>query len=184
MSPISEQHPLRRWFAGLVESSFNVEVGICDPSVLEYVTELLVEFIHVERINQLHDGSGRSVEDMADILTQSELGGLQTDAPRRRAIHRHIGDFMLFWTGVYPERLRRMRSRGQRDALLGYFQQGKRSYAIASDLSPADARPPPVVLQRLSNQFEECVYGLGMVRRGWEQTDPAGFAAVNRMWLG
>ena len=33
-------------------------------------------------------------------------------------------------------------------------------------------------------QFEECVYGLGMVRRGWEQTDPAGFAAVNRMWLG
>ena len=26
----------------------------------------------------------------------------------RREVHRHIGDFTLFWTGVYPEALREM----------------------------------------------------------------------------
>ena len=27
------------------------------------------------------------------------------DADRRRECHRHVGDYTLFWTGVYPEAL-------------------------------------------------------------------------------
>lgn len=184
MSPISERHPLREWFSGLVESSFNVEIGICDPTLVAYLTELLTEFVHVERIDCLQDGSGRRLEDVAEMIREAELGGSPSTASRHRlAIHRHIGDFTLFWTGVYPERLQRMRRRHDRDALLGYLEQGKRSYAIASDLSPADAKPPATVLRRLSDHFEDCVYGLGLVRRSWEQSQPAVFDRVNKAWL-
>ena len=50
----------------------------------------------------------------------------------RREYHRHIGDFTLFWTGVYPEMLRRLQSLLSKDRFVDYCEQGKRSYYIAS----------------------------------------------------
>ena len=183
MTPISSSHHLRRWLSGLVESSFNVEIGLCDPTLVEYVVGLLTDFIHVQRINLVQDGSGRSVEAVAEMLSATRFQHPAASVQRRLTVHRHIGDFTLFWTGVYPEQLRRMRRRHERDALLSYQEQGKRAYAIASELSSDETEPPAAVLRRLSDQFEHCVYGLGLVRKSWEQADPAGFGAVNRAWL-
>jgi hypothetical protein len=182
MKSVPNSHPLRRWFAGLVEGSFQSEIGLCDPPVLDYLIGLLTEFIHVERINVLCDGSGRRVEDVAEMLCDVELGPGATSDERRRLYHRHIGDYTLFWTGVYPEILRRMRRRRTRDGLLSYSRQGKRSYAIASDLSSARTEPPAAVLRTLSDQFEYCVYGLGLVRKSWERADPEEFGAATLMW--
>jgi acid stress-induced BolA-like protein IbaG/YrbA len=172
MMPIPNSHPLRRWLAGLVENTFHAEVGLCEPAVLDYIAELLTEFIHVERINVAGDGSHRSVEDLAELLCQAQAKvGMSED--RRRELYRHIGDYTLFWTGVYPENLRRMHRRHTQDDLLDFFEQGKRSYAIASELSDDAMTPPALVLRSLSDQFEYCVYGLGLVRRNWEQGPPA-----------
>jgi hypothetical protein len=179
MAPISQAHPLRRWFAGLIEDTFNVQVGVADPSLVDYLTDLLTEFIHMERINLLADGSGRKIEDVAEMMTEAQFRTNPSNFNRRLAVHRHIGDFTLFWTGVYPEQLRRMRRRRDRDALLSYFEQGKRSYSIASDLCSDDAVPPSALLRRLSHEFERCVYGLGLVRQRWEHTSAAPFYAVN-----
>jgi hypothetical protein len=171
MSPLPQTNPLRRWLTGLVENTFNAEVGLCDPALLTYITDLLTEFIHVERINLTADGSGRQVEDLAELLCQAESPAGVANA-RRRELYRHIGDFTLFWTGVYPENLRRMHRRQASDGLLDYFEQGKRSYAIASELGGDTAEPPGFVLQSLSDQFEYCVYGLGLVRKNWEHGSP------------
>lgn len=182
MMRVPEDHPLRRWFAGLVEDNFQQDVGLCDASVLDYLAELLTEFIHVERINTLCDGSGRKVEDVAEMLCEAETGPDATTEQRRRVVHRHIGDYTLFWTGVYPEVLMRRRRRCKRDDLLDYLRQGKRSYAIASELSTPNTQPPARILETLSEHFEYCVYGLGLVRRSWEKCDPSGFAAQSPMW--
>ncbi|MCG8405999.1 MAG: hypothetical protein MI923_12455 [Phycisphaerales bacterium] len=181
MCSLPQDHPLRRWFAALIETSFQEEIGISEPSVLEYLTELLTGFIHMERINLLCDGSGRKIEDVAEMLSEAELGGTAVPEQRRLRYHLHIGDFTLFWTGVYPENLRQLHRRRSPDDLLDYFDQGKRSYAIASNLSTDDSRPPASVLQQLSDQFEYCVYGLGLVRRQWEQSGPGDLGSFNIM---
>ncbi len=168
-STVPPDHPLHRWFAAMVEQSFQMQVGIADPLVLEYVTDLLTDFIHMERINLAPDGSGRPIEDVAEMLCEAELTPQISHNLRRREYHRHIGDFTLFWTGVYPENLRRMYKRGSADELIDYFSQGKRSYAIASSLSDEETSPPAHVLRCLSDQFEYCVYGLGLVRKQWER---------------
>ncbi len=175
MRRVPKDHPLRRWFAALVEDSFQQEIGLSDPRVLDYLASLLTEFIHVERINTLDDGSGRRVGDVAAILSKVEgETGFATDDDRR-LFHQHIGDYTLFWTGIYPEVLRRMRRRDACDGLLSYTRQGKESYAIASDLSGDATDPPASILRALSEQFEYCVYGLGLVRKTWEQGQgPAG----------
>ena len=81
-----------------------------------------------------------------------------------------IGDFTLFWTGVYPEIADRMRH-GRKDSLLDYTDQGKRNYFLASTIPAGDATAPDAVLKRLSDNFELCVYGLGEVRRQWSERD-------------
>lgn len=179
MSLIPKDHVLHRWFAGLVESSFQSEVGIAEPSLLDYLTDLLTDFIHVERINLVADG--RPVEEVAAMLCAAEVNAAASQVVRNREYHRHIGDFTLFWTGVYPENLRRMQRRHSKDDLIAFFDQGKRSYAIASRLSTEESVPPGDVLLQLSDQFEYCVYGLGLVRKQWESAGPEGGGGLNLM---
>jgi hypothetical protein len=182
MAPIPQAHPLRRWFAGLVEDSFQKQIGMCDPSLLDYIVDLLTEFIHIERINMLGDGSSRRIEKVAEMVSEVEIGPSATSEDRRRSVHRHIGDFTLFWTGVYPENLKRLQRKEAADFLLSYLDQGKRSYAIASRLSSDDSRPPASVLSTLSHEFEYCVYGLGLVRKEWERSDSGGVSRIDRLW--
>ena len=88
-----------------------------------------------------------------------------------REVHRHIGDFTLFWTGVYPETLKKLRSALSRDSFIDYCEQGKRSYYIASTFDDDPSyRDEAHVLRRLSEEFELCAYGLTEVRREWERS--------------
>ena len=89
-------------------------------------------------------------------------------------MHRHIGDFTLFWAGVYPETLRRLQSASKSDQLVDYCQQGKRSYRIASTIAADEDTEDNAVLSRLSREFELCAYGLREVRREWERRDGDG----------
>jgi len=166
---VSESHPLRRLFAGLVEHVFYADMGLCEPDITGYLSDLLVEFVHMDRIFCLHDAKGRRIEEVADMAAEAAFDAPIERADRDRLVHKHIGDFTLFWTGVYPEGLRQLRGPARKDHLIDYLRQGKRSYAIASDLSRRDSQPPAAVLRRLSEQFEFCVFGLGLVRKGWEQ---------------
>jgi len=110
---------------------------------------------------------------VTDMLAEAQ----HREGPARQQVHRHIGDFTLFWTGVYPEVVNHLR-RGSKDALIDYQQQGKRAYWIASTIPVEKEVPTPDVLQRLSEQFELCVYGLGEVRRQWEQQSGEGDAPL------
>ena len=174
MMQVPESHPLRRWFAALVEDCFQQELALADVRVLDYLTELLTAFIDVRRIHVPNEEDGREIEDLAGMLCAAELGPGAADAERRRRYHRHIGDYTLFWAGIYPEDLRRRRRHGDRDRLLDYRAQGKRSYGIASELSDASSIPQADVLHALSEHFEYCIYGLGLVRKRWERGAPNG----------
>jgi hypothetical protein len=174
MHPIRQSHPLHRFFRGLVENVFAAELGICNPEIVEYLAHLLTEFIHVDRLHAVRDAEGRPLSQVADMLTlvvATEASDLST-AERRGLVYRHIGDYTLFWIGVYPEALRARAMAQARDRLLDYVQQGKRSYAIASELIHDDSVPPPALLRQLSDHFESCAHGLELVRREWEH-DPS-----------
>lgn len=172
MMQVSESHPLRRWFAALVEDCFQQELGLADVRVLDYLAELLTAFIDMRRIQVPNEEDGREIEDLAGMLCAAELGPGANDLERRRRYHRHIGDYTLFWAGIYPENLRRQQRHGGRDRLLDYCTQGKRSYGIASELSDDATIPQAEVLYTLSEQFEYCLYGLGLVRERWEHGEP------------
>ena len=161
--PISESHPLHRWFRGFTESTFMNELGIGDPDLVGYLSDLLARFVASERIWGLRDAQGRRCQQVAEMLGEAESA---SDQDRRRECLRHVGDFTLFWTGVYPEALRTLQGSESPDHLIAYQAQGKRSYYLASTLEVSHEAP---VLRRLSAEFEICAFGLSKVRREWER---------------
>ncbi|GMU38804.1 MAG: hypothetical protein KJ057_05535 [Phycisphaerae bacterium] len=168
--PIRPDHPIRTHFCGLVENAFFTELGLCEPKLTAYLADLLVDFMHVDRLSLLRRALGRDFAQMAALLSVLEPQDARKSVEERdRDVYRHIGDLTLFWTGVFPEYLR---SRRGGDLLNAYVEQGKRSYAASARLAHPDDRPPADLLLSLSEEFETCVHGLGLVRRNWNDVRP------------
>ncbi len=165
-------HPLRRLFAGLTEHTFQTTLGVADPRLTDYLSELLSRFVHIDAVYRLAGADGRRLEEVAEMMIEAEA--LPPEGRTRREVHRHIGDFTLFWTGVYPEALRRLRSALSKDQFVDYCARGKRSYYIASTFEDDPYAEEAPVLRRLSEEFELCAYGLNRVRHEWERNRPAG----------
>ncbi len=159
---------LRRFFSGLTEYTFQSRLGVVDPPLVDYISDLLSRFVRNDSIYRIRNLTGRPVAEVGEMLAEAEarLG----DA--RRQVHRHIGDFTLFWAGIYPECLRRLRGLVEMDRYNDYCAHGKRSYRIASSIDTEQVEETPGdVLERLSDQFELCAYGLREIRREWERRD-------------
>ena len=170
MWQMKPEHPLRRLFAALAEQTFLETLGIGDPRLIDYLSALLSRFISMEAVYRLRNTQGRRLEEVADMLFDAE--SLPPQGRTRREVYRHIGDFTLFWTGVYSEALKRLRSVWVKDHFIDYCEQGKRSYYIASTFADEPYREEAPVLRRLSDEFELCAYGLNQVRREWERSLP------------
>jgi hypothetical protein len=161
-------HPLRRLFAGVTEQTFMSTLGIADTPLIDYISLLLSRFIHMDTVTRLRDAQGRQLNEVVEMLLEAE--SLPPEGRTRREFHRHIGDFTLFWTGLYPDGLRRLVSAFSKDRLLDYTAQGKRSYFIASTFDDDPYRAEAPVLRRLSEEFELCAYGLQQVRAELEKS--------------
>lgn len=167
--------PLRRFFAGLAECAFQTRLGVADPPLVDYLAELLTEFVRYDRIFRLRKLTGHRLEEVAEMLLEAQV----RVGDARREIHRHVGDFTLFWTGVYPEALQHMQGESSKDHLIDYTAQGKRAYYIASTMRNDQNAQECDVLERISLQFELCAFGLNEIRREWERRDPG---QVARIW--
>lgn len=151
---------LHRFFSGLTENAFLEHLGIGDAALTDYLAEMLTRFVHMDRLFPLHNTQGERLEEVASMLIEAE--GMPPEGRTRREVYRHIGDYTLFWTGVYPEALRKLRSRYTKDSFIDYCAQGKRSYAIAGSY---DEEPQSPIFKRLSEDFELCAFGLNQIRR-------------------
>ncbi|HMP80099.1 MAG TPA: hypothetical protein PKD54_11650 [Pirellulaceae bacterium] len=155
-----------RYFAGLAENTFQTQLGVVDPDLIDYISGLLVRFIRSDTVHRIRSVTGRPLMTVTEMAAEAaeRLGNA------RREIHRHIGDFTLFWAGVFPEALRQHTPVG--DQFEDYCKQGKRSYHLAAQIEPTDeTQPDSLVLVQLSDRFELCCYGLREVRRQWEEGD-------------
>lgn len=173
---LSANHPLRRLFAGLTEQTFLNQLGVGDPKLIDYLSDMLSRFIHVDAIYQLRNARGQKLEEVVDMVMDAEE--LPPEGRTRREVHRHIGDFTLYWTGLYPEALKRLRSSLSKDQFVDYCEQGKRSYYIASTFEDEPFVEEAPVLRRLSEEFELWAFGLSKVREEWQNLAPIDFPRI------
>lgn len=159
------EYALRRMFFASIENVFQTELGIADPTLTDYLAELLCRFVRFDAIHGIRDTDGRRLVEVAEMLVEAEY---RSGAPRRE-VYRHIGDFTLFWSGLYPEALTSRPATRRQDHLLDYCEQGKRSYYLASTFREGRFADQAPLLCRLSDEFEICGLGLNRVRQEWLQ---------------
>ncbi len=156
---------IERFFSGLSEYIFESRLGVADVQLVDYLSDMLLRFVRVDSLHKVRRTNGRPATEVFEMLCEAE----QRIGLARREVHRHIGDFTLFWSGMYPERLRKIQPHESADGFLDYCRQGKRAYAIAAEIEGGEDRPSSDLLHQLSDQFEMCAYGLREVRREWEE---------------
>ena len=102
-----------------------------DGEVVLYVGDLLIDFVHVDHLYRVRDARGKRLEEVGEMLVESNP---LLDAPsfeREREVRKHIGDYTLFLTGMFPEYVATLPRRGLRlDGLIDYVKAGKESYRI------------------------------------------------------
>jgi len=150
---------LRNVFAASVEHAFIIKLGIADIEIVNYMTDMLVRFVKIDAVFNVKDISGRTLYEIADMIVSAE----HTNRDNRHIIHNHIGDFTLFWVGLYPNKLKKMRPISK-DYLLDYSVNGSKSYQIAST---KDDSSKSQTLHRISENFKLCSVGLQIASRDW-----------------
>jgi hypothetical protein len=159
-------------FAGITEHAFMATLGIADPPLIDYISGILTRFLHSDDIYRLRNGEGRPIQEVGEMIREAEQ--LPAEGKTRREVHRHIADFTLYWTGLYPESVQRARSGWTRDLFVSYCETGKRCYLIASQCDGEQS----ILLRRLSSEFELCAYGLHHVRKEFEAIQAEGNGRV------
>jgi hypothetical protein len=153
-----------RFFRGLTEYAFHARLGVVDPALIDYVSILLVRFLRTDGEATLPAAGSAEAADVVRMLAMATRRAAVDEA---REEFRHIGDITLFWSGLYPEALRRSADRSRHNHLVAYRETGKRAYWLASTLEPDDAADERRLLELLSRHYDLCVAGLGEIRRIW-----------------
>jgi len=167
---ISELHPLRQLFAELVGRHYAKEIGIHDPQVVGYVAHLLTEFCNAEQLFKIRNTAGRTLNDVGEMLIESDpVYGPAPSFDRERQVRKHIGDYTLFFTGMFPESINHYRLRRQRlESFVDWMKAGKESYYVVSKFECFEYAKVAPLFAQLSAKFEQCVYGLNLVKNELE----------------
>jgi len=178
---ISENHPLRLLFRGLTERNLMGKVGLADIEVVRYVSDLLTRFAHVDNLYKIRDSRGKRLEDVGEMLLESNPILSSSSLNREREVRRHIGDYTLFFTGMFPESLRRLSSSIRLDYFVDYMKAGKESYRIVSEFNYGEYRESAYLFRRLSEYFDYCAIGLNFVKADLEALKDPSYQNMKRI---
>lgn len=132
--------------------------GLGEPATLEYVCDVLTRFAHTRSLYAASDAQGRPLEYIVDFLMAERDGEhRQPERARRRSILCHLGEYTLFMSGLFRERLK---TRGE----LGYYlAQGAGAYLRCADFEPPSGRRQ--LFRRLHHNFARITDALDDMRR-------------------
>jgi hypothetical protein len=162
--PIRPDHPLRRLFTSLVASELPA-----DREMAAYVAGVLVDFVHTDHLYRIRNSRGKRLEEVGEMMLESNPLLDARSFEREREVRKHIGDYTLFLTGMFPEYVARLPRRGLRpDSLIDYVKAGKESYRIVSAFDQFEYVQAAPLFRRLAEEFEYCVHGLNRVKSNLE----------------
>ena len=142
-------HPLRRLFAGLTEHAFLTSIGITDPPLIDYVSELLTRFTHFGAVYRLQGSHGRPLTEVAEMVMEAEeIPPEGRTKPRVPPAHRRLHPVL---DGLVPGGGPPGRNGLGQDSFVSYTLQGKRSYLIAATFETDPYREEAAVLKRLGS---------------------------------
>ena len=163
---LNPSHPLYQYVLDKVDAEFKMHVASKGADRVEqYLASLLVKFVRTEDLYAINDDSGNPTQSVIEMLGQADVRLTADSFEREREVHKHIGDFILFWTGVAPKSVGAWRALNGLDVKCDYLRQGQESYYLVStfDHSPYDSDAP--LFRQMSELYESLAFVVGQVSR-------------------
>jgi hypothetical protein len=152
---------LRRFFDRAIRASFS-DLALGDDPAAPYLGDLLTRFARTETLHP----RGRAVprlETVVDMLLDAQAvwqaDSAYFEPEQELVIRRHIGDYTLFMTGVFRERVERLAATGH------YVARGKQAYRFVAEHARARGTGTPPPYRRLAERFEHYAAALDYARR-------------------
>jgi hypothetical protein len=152
---------LRRFFDRAIRASFH-DLSLDGDPVSGYLADLLTRFARTESLHPRGVATPRleAVVDMLlDIQAAWQDATPRFDPSREVTVRRHIGDYALFMTGVFRERVERVAG------VRYYVEQGRRAYQFVSEHARASGASDASSYRRLAERFERYAGALDYARR-------------------
>lgn len=86
------QQTIEKYFAGIAENTFHTQLGVVNPPLVNYVTNLLIRFVRLDNFYRVRSLSGQPIMDVDELVSEAT----QRLGDAKREILQHIGDFTLF----------------------------------------------------------------------------------------
>jgi hypothetical protein len=133
------------------------DCGLHEPGTIDYVSEVLTRFAETRSLHAVTDRDGRPIEYLVDFLAEQARALDARNRARAEALTRHLGEYALFMSGFFRERLTR------RGELNYYLARGASAYGQCAD----HERHPPrrQVFRRVHENFSSIANTLDHMRR-------------------
>lgn len=168
---LPEEHPLHQEFHWAASMGFRT-LELEEPEVEQYIThDILTEFTLTDNLLKVRSERGAPLEEVGEMLAEGNVLMNAKSFNREREVHKHIGDYVLFMMGIFPDYITHVQNRnGRKESLYkelnmgGFFvafsdyteflvHQGKRSYQHVAefDIEPYAQEVP--LFKKLSKDF-------------------------------
>ncbi len=152
---------LTRFFGRTIRRSF-ADLEMRDEVAAEYLADLLSRFARTDALYPLSP-TGKRLETVAEYLLEIrrvwEFDSPHFNPVEEREFRRQIGDYTLFMTGLFRERVEGISATGY------YIREGKRAYRFVSEHDRAAARPYAGLFKTLADRFEGYAGALAYMRK-------------------
>jgi hypothetical protein len=152
---------LRTFFHRAIRAGFH-DLALDDEAVATYLADVLARFARTEELYPRGVALPR-LETVVDMLLDIQAAWQEEAAhfsPQHElTVRRHIGDYTMFMTGCFRERVERIASTGY------YIIQGKRAYRFVSEHARARVGADGPPYRRLAEHFERYASVLDYTRR-------------------
>jgi hypothetical protein len=149
------------FFQRALRASFH-DLAFNDEPAATYLADVLTRFARTENLYPRGVALPR-LETVVDMLLDIQAAWREDTAhfspEHELTVRRHIGDYTMFMTGCFRERVERIASTGY------YIQQGKRAYRFVSEHARARAGAGAPPYRRLAEHFERYAGALDYARR-------------------
>lgn len=162
---IPPHHPLRLLFGRLCKRALVGQVGLREPDVARYLAQVLTRFVHRDNLYWIRDAAGRPLDDVGELLLRSDPRSRASSFDREREVRRHIGDYTLFFLGMFPEYLGRHATTRVPDMFVDWARAGRDSYRVVAAFSVGPYATEAPLFAKLSDQYDYCVVGLHFVKQ-------------------
>jgi len=152
---------LYQFFRRHIQQGFKEHGLAAEPATVEYVSDILTRFARTPNLYAVHDADGAPLEHLGQFLIEYRRAQGLEEAPADRSrqvlLTRHLGEYALFMSGLFRERLQ---ARGQ----LGYYlDHGRSAFGQSADFEANPKRAQ--VFRRLYLNFEPISGTLNYIRR-------------------